>query len=114
MQEKQEIEKSKPQRSGKSKGRANRYSPEFKIKAVKLCLEERYGHSLVCEEMGMGTSTLSGWLKAYRQHGEQGLRVTPPPGGGGGGARKLPAPVVEKILDLKRENPWWGIKRISH
>jgi transposase InsO family protein len=49
----------------------------------------------------------------YRKHGEPGLRGTPPPGGGGGGPRKLPAPVVEKILDLKRENPWWGIKRIS-
>ncbi len=45
--------------------------------------------------------------------GNKGLRGTPPTGGGGGGARKLPAPVVEKILDLKRQNPWWGIKRIS-
>jgi transposase InsO family protein len=114
MQEKQEIEKSKPQRGGKSKGKANRYSPEFKIRAVKLHLEEGFSQPLVCEEMGMGSSSLAVWLKAYREQGEQGLRGTPPTGGGGGGARKLPAPVVEKILDLKRQNPWWGIKRISH
>jgi len=112
MQENQVVENRKPQRSGKSKSRANRYSPEFKLKAVKLCLEEEYSHSLVCEEMGMGTSTLSNWLKVYRQRGEQGLLMPPP--GGGGGISRLPAPVVEKILDLKRENPWWGIKRISH
>ena len=114
MQENQEIEKTRSRRRGKAKGTANRYSPEFKIRAVKLCLEEGYSHSLVCEEMGMGSSSLSYWLKAYREQGEQALRGTPPPGGGGGGARKLPAPVVEKILDLKRQNPWWGIKRISH
>ena len=114
MQEQQEIEKIKPQRSGKRRGRANRYSPEIRIKAVKLCLEEGYSHSLVCQEMGMSTSILSSWLRTYRELGEQGLRSTPPPGGGGGGVRKLPAPVVEKIIELKRENPWWGIKRISH
>ena len=113
MQEQTEIEKIKPPRRGKQKGRANRYSPEFRIKAVKLCLEEGYSHLMVCKEMGMGTSTLSMWLREYRKYGEQGLRSTPPPGGGGGGVRKLPAPVVEKIIELKRENPWWGIKRIS-
>ncbi len=113
MEENQEIEKSKPQRGGKSKRRVNRYSPEFRIRAVKLHLEEGYSQRLVSQEMCIGISSLSGWLKAYRERGEQGLRGTPPTGGGGGGARKLPAPVVEKILDLKRQNPWWGIKRIS-
>ncbi len=34
MEENQEIEKSKPQRGGKSKRRVNRYSPEFRIRAV--------------------------------------------------------------------------------
>ena len=87
MQEQQEIEKIKPQRSGKRRGRANRYSPEIRIKAVKLCLEEGYSHSLVCQEMGMSTSILSSWLRTYRELGEQGLRSTPPPGGGGGGVR---------------------------
>jgi transposase InsO family protein len=62
----------------------------------------------------MGTSTFSGWLKKYREQGEEGLRFLLPLGGGGSKKRsRLPGPVVEKILELKRQNPWWGIKRIA-
>ena len=121
--------KEEPNKSRKAAGKAgrkskhrNRYRFEIKLRAVKLFLEEGYSQGVVCRELGMGTSTVSKWLRDYRAHGEAGLRGTaPPPGGGssggaGGGAvprTRLPAPVTEKIVELKRQNQWWGIKRIA-
>ena len=114
MQDKQQVEKKAP-RSGRRKvKKRERYAPEFRLKAVKLHLEEGFTQGLVCREMGMCISTFLNWLKVYRERGEEGLRSLPPPGGGGGRERpRLPIPVSEKILELKRQNPWWGIKRIA-
>jgi transposase InsO family protein len=114
MQEKQEVEKQGPRRGGRKGRKLIHYAFEFKVKAIKLHLEEGFAQSLVCREMGMCISTFSGWLREYRKYGEEGLRSLPPTGGGGGKERaRLPAPVTEKILELKRQNPWWGIKRIA-
>lgn len=114
MEESQEVEKKKPGSGTRKNPRLVRYASEFKLRAVKLHLEEGFPQELVCQEMGMGTSTFSGWLKTYRERGEEGLRFLLPPGAGGRKKRaRLPGPVVDKILELKRENPWWGIKRIA-
>ena len=114
MEESQEVEKKRPGSGVRKHPRLVRYSSEFKLRAVKLHLEEGFPQALVCQEMGMGTSTFSGWLKTYRERGEEGLRFLLPPGEGGRKKRaRLPDPVVDKILELKRQNPWWGIKRIA-
>lgn len=86
-----------------------RYSYEEKIKAVKLCIEDGFPHRLVCEEMGMCQSTLPVWLREYRAHGEDGLRrqSLPRPG------QRLPSPVKEKIVELKKANTLHGVKRIA-
>lgn len=114
MEERQEVEKAAPRSGRRKANRTIRYGFEFKLKAVKLHLEEGYPHLLICEEMGMGTSTLSVWLRDYRKHGEAGLRGSVPPGAGGAESRaRLPLPVREKILELKEQNPRWGIKHIA-
>lgn len=114
MQDNQPVEKSAPHSGAKKHKRSPRYSFEFKLKAVRLHLQEGFSQDLVCKEMGMGSSSLAVWVRAYRERGEEGLRPLPPPGGGGGrGRSRLPAPVSEKIVELKRLNPWWGIKRIA-
>ena len=46
----------------------------------------------------MAPTTLTTWLKDYRAHGEAGL----------------PAAITEKILQLKRANQWYGVKKIAH
>ena len=38
------------------------YSPAFRLRAVKLYLEEGYTATLVTEELGIGKSTLSKWV----------------------------------------------------
>ena len=66
MQEKQEVEKKMPRSGGKTNKRTVRYTYEFKLRAVKLHLEEGFTQDLVCQEMGMGKSTYCGWIKTYR------------------------------------------------
>jgi len=108
MDEKETVEKSG--KRGPVKGsRTNRYSFEEKLRAVKLHLEEGFKGELVCAETGVSGSSLAVWVRAYRQEGEMGLRrqASPRPG------RRLPKPVVEKIIEMKRGNPWYGVKRIA-
>lgn len=112
MDEHEEVSKKGPRGGRRARPRSVRYSHEFKLRAVKLHLEEGYSQPLICQEMGMGESTLADWVRVYRERGGDGLRPVPPPGGGGGTGR-LHGPVVAKILELKRQNPWWGVRRIA-
>lgn len=99
----------------KSKGKEGRnrkrYEYEFRLRAVKLRLEEGIPVSLLCKELGVGEQTLWEWLKRYRESGEAGLgdRVVVP-----GNRQKLPLAVRKKIVEIKRREPLFGVKRISH
>lgn len=98
-------------RKRRGKKKVPPYAFELKLKAVKLYLEEGYSGSLIAQELGATQQSLSGWVQVYRELGEEGLkhhsRHTLP------SRAKLPAPVTETILQLKRQNPGFGIKRIS-
>ncbi|HBC89038.1 MAG TPA: IS481 family transposase [Lentisphaeria bacterium] len=88
-----------------------KYDFETRLKLVKLNIED--GHSLksLSTEFGISDATIFNWRKSYLQKGENGLKI--------GGIlmknprKKIAVPVKEKIEKLKRENPEWGIKRIS-
>ena len=62
--------------------------------------------------MGMGFSTLTKWVKVYREQGEAGLRSHPRRAGS---HRPKVAPAVKtKVVELKRRHPDLGIQKISH
>jgi transposase-like protein len=110
MNEQTVVEKKRngpPRGAGAKKMR--RYSAAEKLRAVRLHLEEGFTQDLVCQELDLGKSTLVLWLQAYRLGGEAGLepRYKHPR------QPKLPAPITEKIVELKQQNPTFGIKRIS-
>jgi transposase InsO family protein len=101
----------------KKKGRrkesryGKRYGLEFKLRCVKLRLEEGLPVSLLSKEVGCSNDVIRRWVKAYQERGEAGLRnriVS------AGKRRKLPGPVREKIVEIKRREPLFGVKRISH
>jgi len=50
---------------------------EVRRKAVQLYLEEGFSPELIAREMGVGKSTLSKWVRLYRDHGEAGLKSKP-------------------------------------
>ena len=46
----------------------NRYSEEFKINAVKRCIEEELSAAHVARELGINENTMRQWLKTYRRN----------------------------------------------
>ena len=50
------------------------YTPEFKLKAVNMYLEEGLGYKRVTKELNLiSSSYVRRWVKNYREHGIQGL-----------------------------------------
>ena len=98
----------------KSKRKENRYGRryklEFKVRCAKLRLEEGIPISLISKEVGASKDVIRRWAKAYQEQGEAGLqnRIAP-----GGSRRKLPGPVRQKIVEIKKREPLFGVKRIS-
>jgi transposase InsO family protein len=88
-----------------------RYGFEVKLRCVKLRLEEGIPASLLSKEVGASQDVIRRWTRAYQERGEAGLRnriVS------AGSRRKLPGPVREKIVEIKKREPLFGVKRISH
>jgi transposase InsO family protein/transposase-like protein len=106
----QPEEVGKAVKRGSRKGcRSKRYTYDERLRAVKLFVEEGFNGKLVCAETGVSESSLAKWTKRYREQGEVGLRreATPRP------RRRLPGAVKAKIVELKRGNPFFGVKRIA-
>jgi len=102
--------KQKGRRTGKRKRRSTRaFSPEFKLRVVRLFLEEGYDRSLIAQEFNISESSVGRWAGQYRKYGEQGLQPKTRTASRAG----LSEDVKEKIVDLKRSNPSYGIRRIS-
>src|SRR5882672_11456395 len=89
--------------------KTRRYTFDEKLKAVRLHLQEGFPQTLVAEETGVSTSSLAVWVRDYRKEGEAGLRRKPVPQQG----RRLPPAVAEKIVELKRANRLFGVKKIA-
>jgi len=107
----EEVEEVKKQDKGKESRYGKRYGFEFKLRCVKLRLEEGIPLSLLSKEVGASKDVIGRWTKAYRERGEAGLRKGVIPAGS---RQKLPGPVREKIVEIKKREPLFGVKRISH
>lgn len=108
MEQNQVVEK---KRSAPRVRRVSSHSFEMKLKAVKLQIEEGFAANVIAQEMGVNPGQIYKWKKLYQLEGEDGLRPKysfPRKGSG-----SLAEPVVDKIIELKRENSWYGVKRIS-
>jgi transposase InsO family protein len=112
MEERTEVEKknNRPPRGSARGATAPRYPVEFRVRAVKLCLEEGFPQCLVCQELNVSKSSLIHWLHRYRQLGEEGLKDQP---SRLRGRHKLPAAITGQIVQLKQQYPTFGVKRIS-
>lgn len=98
-------------RTGRASRRPKRmkfYSVKEKVRAVKMFLEEGIPKHLIREEIGPTAETLNRWIRTYKTEGIEGLepkkRIVEP---------KLPQPVKDKIVELKQQKSWFGVKRIS-
>src|SRR5258708_5594038 len=82
---------------------------EERLRAVKLHLEEGFTQEMVAQEMGISSAAVYKWVARYRLQGEEALMSQLP----GRPDARLPQPIRDKILELKKEEPSRGIKRIS-
>jgi len=104
---KQQAEKSGRQSGGKRKVKS--YDKSFKLRVVKLVEEDGIPPTMVCAETGVARTTLHEWQRLWRTGGEEALARKLP----GGPGKRLPTAVDEKIVELKRENPSFGVRRIA-
>ena len=105
------VEEVKRKCKGKGSRFGNRYGFELKLRCVKLRLEEGLPVSLLSKEVGVSKDVVYRWVKAYQERGEAGLRNQV---ASSGSRRKLPGPVREKIVEIKKREPFFGVQRISH
>ena len=111
MEENEPVEKKKntsPPRGGPPR-KVFRRSFDERLRAVKLHLEEGFTHELVAEEIGASVAAVHKWTRLYRLHGEAGLKDNAQ----GRRGTQLPQAVRDKIVELKKEEPARGIKKIS-
>lgn len=109
MKEKVTRKKSKPSTgSGKKKG--HRYDIAFREKIVRMHVDDKIPIELLCEQAQVSSGAIRTWIKRYKESGVEGLVPHPHPGN----TPKLPSAVTEKIIEIKKENPTYGIRRIGN
>jgi transposase InsO family protein len=112
MNDNEPVEKKKHNPSAPRGGSREKIIPrtfDERLRAVKLHLEEGFPRGLVAQEMGVSLGAVDKWVQRYRLHGEAGLKDQ----SRGPRPARLPQPVRDKIVELKKEDPARGIKRIS-
>jgi len=81
------------------------------LQCVRLCEEEGYPRSYVGEQGDVSIKTLANWIKKYRDDGENGLKDKPR--GGKAGRAQVHREVKDKIVEIKKEYPIFGSRKIS-
>ena len=92
-------------------GAGSNYPFDFRLRLVKMHVEEGISVTDINRETGVSRTVLCKWLGRYRTGGEAGLR----PGSGLvlPGRQQLPEAVKNKMVEIKRDAPTWGVKKIS-
>lgn len=82
---------------------------EFRLRIVKLYLEEGYRPKLLVEQFGISTHSIQRWVKAFRLHGAAGLEPKRPV------SRKsrVAEEVRQQAVEVKRKHPEYGPRRIT-
>ena len=97
-------------RVGRKKRKGRKYFDfAFKLRIVKLYLEESIPKKIIIQESGISPVSLDRWIGQYRKKGEFGLQSTMPSRPG----KSIPGPVRERIIKLKQDDPNRGVRFIS-
>ena len=93
-------------------GPGSNYPFDYRLRLVKMHVEEGISIVDISKETGVSRTVLFKWLGRYRTGGEAGLR----PGSGLvlPGRQQLPGAVKAVMVETKRTEPTWGVKKISH
>ena len=103
------AKKKKPSAGRKKGSRTWAYPVEFRLRVVRLYLEEGYSVSLLSEEFGISTHSVRRWVAAYRRSGVAGLEPKPRPGG----KTSVTPEVRQRMVTVKKAHPEYGPRRIA-
>ena len=97
----------RPASRTKRKSRPLAFPVEFRLRVVKLFLEEGYGPKLLVEQFGISTHSIHRWVRAYRLHGGAGLEPKRPV------SRKsrVAEEVRQQAVAVKAAHPEYGPRR---
>lgn len=98
-----------PATRNKKKPRTLAFPVEFRLRVVKLFLEEGYGTKLIAEQFGISTHSITRWVKAFRLHGAAGLEPKRPASRKG----RVPEEVRQQAVAVKAAHPEYGPRRIT-
>jgi transposase InsO family protein len=98
-----------PAARAKRKVRTLAFPVEFRLRIVKLFLEEGYSARLLVEQFGISTHSIQRWVRAYRLHGAAGLEPKVP----AGRISRVPEEVRQTAVAVKAEHPEYGARRIT-
>jgi len=98
-----------PATRAKRKSRTLAFPVEFRLRIVKLYLEEGYSPKLLVEQFGISTHSIQRWVKAFRLHGAQGLE----PKRAVTRKSRIPDEIRHQAVEVKREHPEYGPRRIT-
>ena len=86
------------------------YDKSFRLRLVKLHVEDGHTIRMLADEGGISRQALCNWIKKYREQGEAGLSSQTPVRG----PKRQSHPIVdEKIIELKKEYPNFGVRKIA-
>lgn len=94
---------------GKKGSRTWAYPVEFRLRIVKLFLEEEYSASLLSEQFGISRSAIRRWVRLYRQRGVAGLQIKRRTGG----STRVTPEVRQRMVAVKKAHPEYGPRRIA-
>ena len=94
--------------SAKKPARTLAYPVEFRLRMVRLFLEEGYSTTLLRDQFGVSSHSVQRWVRAYRDCGAEGLE----PKQHTGGKSRVPAEVQQRMVDIKKVHPEYGPRRI--
>jgi transposase InsO family protein len=98
-----------PATRAKRKSRPLAFPLEFRLRIVKLYLEEGYSPKLLVEQFGISTHSIQRWVKAFRLHGAAGLE----PKRSVSRKSRVAEEVRQQAVAVKAAHPEYGPRRIS-
>lgn len=91
-----------------------RYSPVERKKIVESYLASGMRKPDFCKTWGVSSSTLLDWVKRYETDGADGLMNRSKLSGDKRLGSKISEPLRSEIIELKKKEPSFGIKKIKH
>jgi transposase len=93
----------------KRKSRPLAFPVEFRLRIVKLFLEEGYSAKLLVEQFGISTHSIQRWVRAFRLKGAEELEPKRPVTG----RSRVADEVRQQAVGVKQEHPEYGPRRIA-